>query len=86
MIPVPSGVKVWTATGVTDMRRGVNGLSLQVQGAGLRGAYVSAAPRPASPCASASRCVQPSASRAHLRSGLSFLESEASIFDDAAFQ
>jgi len=31
MIPVPSGVKVWIATGVTDMRRGMNGLSLQVQ-------------------------------------------------------
>ncbi len=31
MIPVPSGVRVWIATGVTDMRRGMNGLSLQVQ-------------------------------------------------------
>jgi transposase len=31
MIPIPSGVKVWIATGVTDMRRGMNGLSLQVQ-------------------------------------------------------
>jgi transposase len=31
MIPVPSGVKVWIATGVTDMRRGMNGLTLQVQ-------------------------------------------------------
>lgn len=27
----PSGVKVWLATGRTDMRRGMNGLSLQVQ-------------------------------------------------------
>lgn len=27
----PSGVKVWLATGPTDMRRGMNGLSLQVQ-------------------------------------------------------
>jgi transposase len=27
----PSGVRVWLATGVTDMRRGMNGLSLQVQ-------------------------------------------------------
>jgi transposase len=27
----PSGVKVWLATGTTDMRRGMNGLSLQVQ-------------------------------------------------------
>ncbi|SDR64222.1 transposase [Rhizobiales bacterium GAS113] len=31
MIPVPSGVKVWIATGVTDLRRGMNGLSLLVQ-------------------------------------------------------
>jgi transposase len=31
MIPVPSGVKVWIATGVTDLRRGMNGLSLMVQ-------------------------------------------------------
>ena len=31
MIPVPSGVRVWLATGVTDMRRGVNTLALQVQ-------------------------------------------------------
>ena len=31
MIPVPSGVRVWLATGVTDMRRGMNGLTLQVQ-------------------------------------------------------
>lgn len=31
MIPVPSGVRVWLATGSTDMRRGMNGLALQVQ-------------------------------------------------------
>ena len=31
MIPVPSRVRVWIATGHTDMRRGMNGLSLQVQ-------------------------------------------------------
>ncbi len=31
MIPVPSGVRVWLATGTTDMRRGMNGLTLQVQ-------------------------------------------------------
>jgi transposase len=36
MIPVPSGVRVWLATGVTDMRRGMNGLSLQVQEAFAR--------------------------------------------------
>jgi len=31
MIPVPSGVRVWLAVGRTDMRKGMNGLSLQVQ-------------------------------------------------------
>ena len=31
MIPVPSGVRVWIATGYTDMRRGMNGLTLKVQ-------------------------------------------------------
>ena len=31
MIPVPSGVRVWLAIGVTDMRRGMNSLALQVQ-------------------------------------------------------
>ena len=31
MIPVPSGVRVWIATGYTDMRRGMNSLALQVQ-------------------------------------------------------
>ena len=31
MIAVPSGVRVWLAGGVTDMRRGMNGLALQVQ-------------------------------------------------------
>ena len=31
MIPVPSGVRVWLAAGITDMRRGMNGLSLQIQ-------------------------------------------------------
>ena len=31
MIPVPGGVRVWLATGVTDMRRGTNTLALQVQ-------------------------------------------------------
>jgi transposase len=28
MIPVPSGVSVWIATGHTDMRRGMHGLAL----------------------------------------------------------
>jgi len=36
MITPPSGVRVWLAAGVTDMRRGMNGLALQVQ-QGLRG-------------------------------------------------
>jgi len=31
VIPVPSDVKVWLASGATDMRRGMNGLALQVQ-------------------------------------------------------
>ena len=31
MIAVLSGVRVWLATGVTDMRRGMNTLVLQVQ-------------------------------------------------------
>ena len=31
MIAIPVGVRVWLATGVTDMRRGMNTLALQVQ-------------------------------------------------------
>ena len=31
MIPIPTAVRVWLATGTTDMRRGMNGLALQVQ-------------------------------------------------------
>jgi transposase len=31
VIPIPSGVRVWIATGHTDMRRGMQGLALQVQ-------------------------------------------------------
>lgn len=31
MIAFPPGVKVWMADGVTDMRRGMNTLALQVQ-------------------------------------------------------
>jgi len=31
MIPLPAGCRVWIATGHTDMRRGMNGLALQVQ-------------------------------------------------------
>ncbi len=39
MIPVPSGVRVWLATGTTDMRRGMNTLTLQVQEAMGRDPY-----------------------------------------------
>ena len=31
MIPVPTGVRVWLATGVMDMRGGMNTMTLQVQ-------------------------------------------------------
>jgi hypothetical protein len=31
MIPVPRGVRVWLATGATDMRRGMSGLAIEVQ-------------------------------------------------------
>jgi len=33
MIPVPASTKVWIASGVTDMRKGFNGLSMLAQGA-----------------------------------------------------
>jgi transposase len=39
MIPVPSGVRVWLAVGRTDMRRGMNGVALQVQEALGRDPY-----------------------------------------------
>jgi len=29
MIPIPSGVRVWIATGHTDMRRGMQSLALR---------------------------------------------------------
>ena len=31
MIPVPSSARIWIATGYTDMRKGMQGLSLLVQ-------------------------------------------------------
>jgi transposase len=31
MIPIPGDVKIWLATGRTDMRKGMNSLALQVQ-------------------------------------------------------
>ncbi len=37
MIPVPSGVQVWLATGATDMRLGMPGLALKVQEARAHG-------------------------------------------------
>ncbi len=40
MIPLPSGVRVWLANGHTDMRRGMNGLALQVQQALQRDPHV----------------------------------------------
>ncbi len=41
MIPVASGVRVWLAVGRTDMRRGMNGLALQVQQALRRDPHAS---------------------------------------------
>jgi transposase len=32
MIPVAAGVRIWIASGHTDMRKGMNGLALMVQG------------------------------------------------------
>jgi transposase len=31
MIPIPGNVRIWIATGRTDMRRGMNGLALQIE-------------------------------------------------------
>ncbi len=31
MIAMPTGMRVWLANGHSDMRRGMNGLALQVQ-------------------------------------------------------
>ena len=39
MIALPAGVRVWLANGHTDMRRGMNGLALQVQQALERDPY-----------------------------------------------
>jgi transposase len=41
MIPVSRGVRVWLAVGHTDMRRGMNGLALQVQEAMKRDPHAS---------------------------------------------
>ena len=50
MIPTPSGVRVWLATGHTDMRRGMNSLALQVQERFQRDPQTP--PRGDSPCVS----------------------------------
>ena len=50
MIPVPSGVRVWLATGHTDMRKGFPGLALVVQETLKRdphGGHLFCLPRPA---------------------------------------
>jgi transposase len=39
MIPVPSGVRVWLAAGVTDMRKGFDGLAMLVQESLQRDAF-----------------------------------------------
>jgi transposase len=39
MIPVPAGVRVWLATGYTDMRKGFPSLALQVQEVLRRGKH-----------------------------------------------
>ena len=33
MIPIPAGTQIWVACGVTDMRRGFDGLAMMVQDA-----------------------------------------------------
>jgi hypothetical protein len=40
MIPIPSGSRVWIATGHKDKRRGMQGLALQVQGSQARPPYL----------------------------------------------
>ncbi len=45
MIPVASGVRVWLAVGRTDMRRGMNGLALQIQEALRRDPHAGGLPR-----------------------------------------
>ena len=40
MIPIASGVRIWLATGHTDMRRGMRSLALQVQEGLGRDAFI----------------------------------------------
>jgi transposase len=47
MIPVPTGVRVWLASGHTDMRKGFDGLALLVQEKLKRDPAVVRVPRPA---------------------------------------
>lgn len=46
MIPIPNGVRVWIATGHTDMRRGMRSLALTVQESLKRDPHAGDAPRP----------------------------------------
>ena len=39
MIPIPTGVRMWLATGRTDMRKGFDGLALLVQETRRRGPH-----------------------------------------------
>src|SRR5579871_1597033 len=80
MIPVRSGVRVWLAVGRTDMRKGMNGLALQVQQALGRdphagGLYVfrGSRPHPTSfsiPFAIYCRGISPAPASGRARSGL----------------
>ena len=84
MIPMPSGVRVWLAVGRTDMRRGMNGLALQVQEAlrrdphagDLRRRYADApagAPRGAPAAPAGARRRFPPASKSGLLAAFIFL-------------
>jgi hypothetical protein len=43
MIPLPTGVRVWLATGYTDMRKGFPSLALQREYSSMRGRALPAA-------------------------------------------
>jgi transposase len=46
MIPVPSGARVWLASGHTDMRKGFDGLALLVQETLKRGHHTTSVSHP----------------------------------------
>jgi transposase len=48
MIPVAAGVRIWIASGHTDMRKGMNGLALLVQEGLGRDPFPELKPRPRS--------------------------------------